>query len=51
MPDNKRSSTQKRETSETNINVYVSIDGAGTFDVDTGNGMLDHLIAQLSRHG
>lgn len=51
MPDNKRSSTQKRETSETNIKVYVSIDGAGTFDVDTGNGMLDHLIAQLSRHG
>ncbi len=51
MPDNERSSTQKRETSETNINAYLSIDGSGTFDVDTGNGMLDHLIAQLSRHG
>ena len=51
MPDNERSSTQKRETSETSINAYLSIDGSGTFDVDTGNGMLDHLIAQLSRHG
>ena len=40
-----------RETSETQITVEVNIDGTGRYEVDTGNGMFDHLLAQLSRHG
>ena len=40
-----------RETGETQITVEVNIDGTGSYEVDTGNGMFDHLLAQLSRHG
>ncbi len=40
-----------RETGETQITVELNIDGTGVYEVDTGNGMFDHLLAQLSRHG
>ncbi|MCH9010421.1 MAG: imidazoleglycerol-phosphate dehydratase HisB [Chloroflexi bacterium] len=40
-----------RETAETQITVELNIDGTGKYEVDTGNGMFDHLLAQLSRHG
>ena len=40
-----------RETGETQITVELNIDGTGKYEVDTGNGMFDHLLAQLSRHG
>ncbi len=40
-----------RETGETQITVEINIDGTGTHEVDTGNGMFDHLLAQLARHG
>ena len=40
-----------RETGETQITVELNIDGTGSYEVDTGNGMFDHLLAQLSRHG
>ncbi len=40
-----------RETGETQITVELNIDGTGRYEVDTGNGMFDHLLAQLSRHG
>ena len=29
----------------------MNVDGTGQYEIDTGNGMLDHLLAQLSRHG
>lgn len=41
----------RRETGETQIAVELNIDGTGKYEVDTGNGMFDHLLAQLSRHG
>ena len=40
-----------RETAETQITVELNIDGTGKYEVDTGNGMFDHLLAQLSRPG
>ncbi len=40
-----------RETGETQITGDLNIDGTGIYEVDTGNGMFDHLLAQLSRHG
>ena len=40
-----------RETGETQVSVELDIDGAGRYQVDTGSGMFDHLLAQLSRHG
>lgn len=40
-----------RETTETCVSVVLALDGSGQYQVQTGNGMLDHLLAQLSRHG
>ena len=46
-----RQATLERHTGETNISVSIDLDGVGSYDIRTGNGMLDHLLAQLSRHG
>lgn len=46
-----RNAKLNRETTETRVSVSVNIDGEGQYNIDTGNGMLDHLLAQLSRHG
>ena len=46
-----RSATIERRTGETNISLSLNLDGQGQYEISTGNGMLDHLLAQLSRHG
>ena len=46
-----RRSEQDRKTAETNIQVKMNIDGSGVYDIDTGNGMFDHLLTHLSKHG
>ena len=46
-----RESTIDRRTGETNISLTLDLDGEGRYEIATGNGMLDHLLAQLSRHG
>ena len=46
-----RTAKLSRETRETQISVEVNLDGVGEYAIDTGNGMFDHLLAQLSRHG
>ena len=40
-----------RETGETQISVELDLDGQGRFEIDTGNGMFDHLLAPVARHG
>ena len=49
MPE--RQSTVNRETKETKVSVTLILDGSGHFEGTTGNGMLDHLLSQLARHG
>jgi imidazoleglycerol-phosphate dehydratase / histidinol-phosphatase len=39
-----------RKTGETDITVDVMIDGSGSYDVSTGIGFFDHMLAQLSKH-
>jgi imidazoleglycerol-phosphate dehydratase len=46
-----RSSKIDRQTAETQVSLYLDLDGQGKYEINTGNGMFDHLLAQLSRHG
>ncbi len=46
-----RQATLERATGETKIAVTVNLDGQGVYQVDTGNGFLDHMVSQLARHG
>ena len=40
-----------RKTRETAISARVDLDGTGVYRIDTGIGFLDHMLAQLARHG
>ena len=46
-----RTANIERKTGETEISLILNLDGTGTYDVDTGNGFLDHMVSQISRHG
>jgi imidazoleglycerol-phosphate dehydratase len=45
-----RTASVHRKTSETSIDVTVTLDGRGSYAVSTGIGFLDHMLEQLSRH-
>ena len=47
----KRSATVTRKTGETSVNVTVSLDGSGKFDIDTGSKMFDHMLTHIAQHG
>ncbi|MBW8035396.1 MAG: imidazoleglycerol-phosphate dehydratase HisB [Planctomycetes bacterium] len=46
----KRIAKMERETTETSICVEMNLDGVGSYDVNTGAGFLDHMLAHLSKH-
>ena len=46
-----RVASLKRTTAETDVSVTLDLDGAGVYDVSTGNGFLDHMVSQVARHG
>ncbi len=48
---NERTVTVERATNETQITLTLGLDGAGRAELDTGLGFLDHMLAQLARHG
>jgi len=46
-----RRGREERETKETKVSVEIDLDGRGRAAIDTGVGMLDHLLEQIARHG
>jgi imidazoleglycerol-phosphate dehydratase len=46
-----RRAVLSRQTGETQIEVRLDIDGAGSHQVDTGLPFLDHMLAQVAVHG
>ena len=46
-----RTAKVQRSTTESQVTVELDLDGTGRAQVETGNGMLDHLLEQLARHG
>ena len=47
----KRVSKVVRKTKETNIVVYLAIDGKGDSKIKTGIGFLDHMLTLFAKHG
>ena len=45
-----RKGTVHRKTSETSVEVSVTLDGMGQYAVSTGIGFFDHMLEQFSRH-
>lgn len=46
-----RSATLKRHTTETQIDLRLTIDGEGIYQVQTGIRFLDHMLELFARHG
>lgn len=46
-----RTSIIKRKTGETDISLSLSLEGKGTYEVETGCGFLNHMLELFARHG
>ena len=46
-----RTATINRETAETKIKLSIDLDGAGTAQIDSGCGFLDHMLTLFAKHG
>lgn len=40
-----------RKTSETDIDLFIRIDGSGDAQIDTGIGFFDHMLKSFAKHG
>ena len=45
-----RTAKVKRETRETSIELYINLDGSGTYEVKTPVGFINHMIETLAKH-
>lgn len=45
-----RTAKVQRKTRETEVEIYMNLDGKGEYEIDTGIGFLDHMLTHLSKH-
>ncbi len=45
-----RNATVERKTNETDIRLFLELDGTGKYEGKSGSGFFDHMLAQLSKH-
>ena len=46
-----RTAKVHRQTKETQVEVVLSLDGRGEYEIETGVGFLDHMLSHLALHG
>jgi len=46
-----RTTNVKRETKETRIDLTLTIDGSGQYNIETGLGFFDHMLTVFAAHG
>jgi imidazoleglycerol-phosphate dehydratase len=46
-----RTTTTHRQTKETDIQLTLSLDGTGQYQIETGVGFLDHMLSHVAAHG
>lgn len=47
----KRQAKLERKTTEVKAKIDINLDGSGKFDIDTGIGFFNHMLAQFAKHG
>lgn len=50
MTDTRRTVTKTRETSESQIQLTIDLDGTGKAEIDTGVPFFDHMLTALAKH-
>jgi imidazoleglycerol-phosphate dehydratase/histidinol-phosphatase len=51
LKNENRTASIKRKTNETNISIFLNLDGTGKANINTGIDFFNHMLHQLAKHG